>query len=90
MLSGAVPLVCLQEVSLMIGKHTAELAALLGYHTDGELIHRGNLALLLPGASLYRTACVIQGCSSSILAAHHDQSTCQHHWLSALFHLSTA
>ncbi|KAF6260018.1 Aspartate/glutamate/uridylate kinase [Scenedesmus sp. NREL 46B-D3] len=37
-----------KEVSLMMGKHTSELAELLGYHTDGELIHRGNLALLLP------------------------------------------
>lgn len=38
-----------KEVLAMKGKHTAELAVLLGYHTDGELIHRGNLALLLPG-----------------------------------------
>ncbi|WIA19357.1 hypothetical protein OEZ85_003985 [Tetradesmus obliquus] len=39
-----------KEVSLMMGKQTHELAVLLGsgYHTDGELIHRGNLALLLP------------------------------------------
>jgi hypothetical protein len=42
----------------MMGKHTAELAALLGYHTDGELIHRGNLALLLAGASLCRSTCL--------------------------------
>jgi hypothetical protein len=45
-----------QEVSLMKGKHTPELAALLGYHTDGELIHRGNLALLLPGEMRGRLA----------------------------------
>jgi hypothetical protein len=35
----------------MMGKQTPELAALLGYHTESELIHRGNLALLLPGAT---------------------------------------
>lgn len=38
-----------QEISMIKGKHTSELAALLGYHSDGELIHRGNLAQLLPG-----------------------------------------
>lgn len=38
-----------KEVNLMKGKHTRELADILGYHTEGELIHRGNLALLLPG-----------------------------------------
>jgi hypothetical protein len=40
---------CAQELTLLQGKHTSEFAALLGYHTDGELIHRGNLALLLAG-----------------------------------------
>jgi glutamate 5-kinase len=39
----------LQELTLLQGKHTNEFAAVLGYATDGELIHRGNLALLLAG-----------------------------------------
>lgn len=39
----------LQELLLLLGKHTTEFAALLGYATNGELIHRGNLALLLAG-----------------------------------------
>ena len=38
-----------QEVVLMKGKQSAELPELLGYVTDGELVHRGNLALLLAG-----------------------------------------
>lgn len=38
-----------KELTLLQGKHTNEFAALLGYATDGELIHRGNLALLLAG-----------------------------------------
>eukprot|EP00775_Hariotina_reticulata_P012564 gene12564-12696_t len=38
-----------QEVLLLQGKHTSEFAGLLGYATDGELIHRGNLALLMAG-----------------------------------------
>lgn len=42
--------VWLQELTLLQGKQTSEFAALLGYATDGELIHRGNLALLLAGA----------------------------------------
>lgn len=41
--------VWLQELTLLQGKQTSEFAALLGYATDGELIHRGNLALLLAG-----------------------------------------
>jgi hypothetical protein len=39
----------LQELTMLQGKHTNEFAAVLGYATDGELIHRGNLALLLAG-----------------------------------------
>eukprot|EP00878_Enallax_costatus_P014066 GHUV01014710.1.p1 GENE.GHUV01014710.1~~GHUV01014710.1.p1 ORF type:complete len:460 (+),score=92.12 GHUV01014710.1:380-1759(+) len=38
-----------KEVNLMKGRHTNDLPDILGYHTEGELIHRGNLALLLPG-----------------------------------------
>jgi len=48
--------VCLlQELTLLQGKHTNEFAALLGYATDGELIHRGNLALLLAGVCHHPT-----------------------------------
>jgi hypothetical protein len=41
----------LQEVLLLLGKHTSEFTGLLGYASDGELIHRGNLALLMAGRS---------------------------------------
>jgi hypothetical protein len=44
--------VWLQELTLLQGKQTSEFAALLGYATDGELIHRGNLALLLAGEAV--------------------------------------
>jgi hypothetical protein len=46
----------LQELTLLQGKHTNEFAAVLGYATDGELIHRGNLALLLAGKACSRAA----------------------------------
>lgn len=57
------PPLCLswmQELLLLQGKHTSEFAALLGYATDGELMHRGNLALLLAGECLLAVCCVLQ------------------------------
>lgn len=45
---------------MMKGKHSHELPSILGYHTEGELIHRGNLALLLPGTAHGLAATVVR------------------------------
>lgn len=51
---------------MMKGKHSRELPAILGYHTEGELIHRGNLALLLPGTAGSSTICAVLSCYKTI------------------------
>lgn len=57
----------MQELLLLQGKQTSEFAALLGYATEGELMHRGNLALLLAGECLLAVRRVLQSlvCSKS-------------------------
>lgn len=66
----------MQELLLLQGKHTSEFAALLGYATEGELMHRGNLALLLAGECLLAVCRVLQQVSQQVSTAGLARGVC--------------